>query len=109
MRFMNEWDIDNALRNWAGHPVLEPAAQTLSNLRDAVNENSDGWPYWGKPLRAAAKLMELIEGDGTSAYRYGPREDATPEKYKAALIPIKSFRTREGAKHGFFFKIVELP
>ena len=40
--------------------------------------------------------MELIEGDGTSAYRYGPREDATPELLKKAYAPLKSFRTRSG-------------
>lgn len=96
MRFMNEYDIDDAVRRYQDHPVLGPATRTLSNLRDAANGNSDGWCYWPKPARAAARLIELIEGDGTWDYRFGPREDATPEKLKAALKPVKAFRTRSG-------------
>ena len=70
---------------------------------DAADDNSDGWAYWPKPARAAAKLMELIEGDGTSEYRYGQREDATQRELKAAYRPMKSFRTRIGLD----FDIVE--
>lgn len=96
MRFMNTYDIDDACMRWLGHPILEPATQTLANLRDAADDNSDGWAYWPKPTRAAAKLMELIEGDGTNAYRQGLREDATADKLTAAYRPIKAFRTRSG-------------
>ena len=96
MRFMNDYDIDDALRRFPDHPVLGPATRTLASLRDAANRNSDGWCYWPKPARSAAKLMELIEGDGTNHYRYGDREDATPAKLRAALAPIKAFRTRSG-------------
>jgi hypothetical protein len=103
MKFMNHWDIEDAAVRWRNHPVLGPATQTLSNLRDAANANSDGWAYWPKPARAAAKLMELIEGDGTNQYRYGDREDATPERLKAAYRPLKSFHTRSGLD----FEIVE--
>lgn len=98
MRFMNEFDITSAQRRWAGHPVLSAAADTLANLAAATNANSDGWPYYSKPARAAAKLMELIEGDGTWQFFHGKREDATPDKLKAALKPIKAFRTRSGWK-----------
>jgi hypothetical protein len=94
MRFMNQWDIDKAVERWATHPVLGPASMTLASLRDAANANSDGWAYWPKPARSAAKLMELIEGDGTWEFFRGEREDATPEKLKAALVPVKAFRTR---------------
>lgn len=103
MKFMNRWEIDDAVLRWRNHPVLGPAAQTLRNLRDAADANSDGWAYWPKPVRAARSLMELIEGDGTNEYRYGPREDATSERLKAAYRPLKSFRTRTGLE----FEIVE--
>jgi hypothetical protein len=103
MRHMNEYDIDRALRLHRHHPVLGPAAVTLANLADWANENSDGWAYWPKPARAAAKLMELIERDGTWEALHGERADATPEAYKAALRPVKAFRTRHGAD----FEIVE--
>ena len=97
MRFMNRWDIDNAVNRWADHPVLGPASRTLRALRDAADANSDGWAYWPKPARAANKLMELIEGDGTSRFFFDDdREDATVARLRAAYSPIKAFRTRSG-------------
>lgn len=97
MRFMNEYDIDRAVILYGGHTVLGPATRTLASLADWTNNHSDGWCYWPKPVRAAAKLMELIERDGTNAYFGGPREDATPAEYRKALAPVKAFRTRQGA------------
>lgn len=94
MRFMNTYEIDRAVSMYADHPVLGPATQTLANLRDAADANSDGWCYWPKPARAAAKLMELITRDGTNKYYGGPREDATVAELKRALAPVKAFRTR---------------
>ena len=42
--------------------------------------------------------MELIDGDGTWYYLYDTeRADATPEKLKTALRPIKAFLTRQGS------------
>lgn len=97
MRFMNDYDIDLACQRFAQHPVLGPATRTLANLRDAANDNSDGWAYWPKPARSAAKLMELIERDRRdAAYRYSDRPDATVAEYRKALVPVKAFRTRSG-------------
>lgn len=105
MRYMNGYDIAQAQRAWGEHPILGPALETLDNLVQWTNCNSDGWAYWPKPCRAAAKLMEMIERDGTSRYKYEPtRPDVTVEEYKAALRPIKAFRTRFGAD----FIIVEI-
>lgn len=97
MRFMNEYEISRALDDYSDHPVLGPATQTLAALADWTNRNSDGWPYWAKPCRAAAKLMDLIQGDGTWQARADVNERATPAAYALALRPIKSFRTRHGA------------
>lgn len=97
MRFMNEWDIDNAVRLYSTHPVLGPATRTLASLADWADSHSDGWVYWPKPARSASKLMELIERDGTSRYHGGPREDATPAELRKALAPVKAFRTRWAA------------
>jgi hypothetical protein len=89
---MNEHDIRDAARDWDGDDVMEPLTLTLLNLMDAVNANSDGWPYWRKPSTAAKKLQELI-----TSVRPGDEPDAiTPELVKAALRPIKAFRTRSG-------------
>jgi hypothetical protein len=99
MRFMNDCDIDNARDDWAGHPVLGPATRTLASLRDAADANSDGWAYWPKPARAAARLMELIERDGTARWLppHNPtRPDATPAEYARACAVLKAFRTRSG-------------
>jgi hypothetical protein len=97
MRFMNTWDIDDARKRYANHPILGPATRTLDNLRDWADDNSDGWAYWPKPSRAAAKLQEMIERDGTSKYRFGDRDDVTAAEYRKALSPIKAFRTKQGA------------
>jgi hypothetical protein len=101
---MNCWDVDRAERQYAQHPILGPATQTLHNLMEWTDRNSDGWAYWPKPARAAARLMTLIERDGTSRYMFdSEREDVTEAEYRAALRPIKSFRTRQNAD----FEIVE--
>ncbi len=84
---MNEYDISEAQDRYHGDPVLGPAVTTLTRLVDWTNANSDGWAYWPKPARAAARLMELIEGDGT----------VTADDVRKALRPIKAFRTRHGA------------
>lgn len=95
MRFMNDWDIDRAVQQYATHPVLGPAVLTLRDLRDWTDSHSDGWCYWPKPARAAARLMELIERDGTAKYRFDDeRPDATRAELVAALRPVKAFRTR---------------
>jgi hypothetical protein len=104
MRYMNTYEIEDAARRFRDHAILGPAVQTLTNLMNWTNENSDGWAYWPKPARAAARLMLLIEGDDPrSAVFDRKREDVTLAEYRKALAPIKSFRTRQGAT----FEIVE--
>jgi hypothetical protein len=99
---MNRWDVEEACGRYATHPVLGPATVTLANLMAWTDSHSDGWAYWPKPTRAAAKLMALIEGDnhpeGVRGARFDyDRDDATPALLQAAIRPIKAFRTREGA------------
>ncbi len=98
MRFMNIYEIEDAVKRYRIHPILGPATRTLDNLSWWANQNSDGWAYWPKPARAAAKLMELIERDGTNYYHSLQREDVTIAEYRKALAPIKAFRTRQGAE-----------
>jgi hypothetical protein len=104
---MNDYDIDNAVARWSGHKVLGPAARQVEILRDYANANSDGWAYWPKPARAAAKLMELIERDGTWKYTHGPREDATLPELRKALVPVKALRTRLTRQGKPWFEVVE--
>lgn len=100
MRYMNRWDIEGAVSRFEDHPILGPATKTLQNLERWADENSDGWAYWPKPCRAAAKLIEIIE----TAHPFGDGKEPTEAEYKAALRPIKAFRTRQGAE----FEIVDL-
>jgi hypothetical protein len=99
MIFMNSWEIERAVSFYEAHPILGPASRTLQNLERWTNANSDGWAYWPKPCRAAAKLQELLSRGDT--WLAPPPTDA---EYKAALRPVKSFRTRHGAD----FEIVEV-
>jgi hypothetical protein len=100
---MNEHEISESVERYWTHPVLGPATRTLYNLCQWTNRNSDGWPYWAKPRRAAGRLETLIRRDGTSRYLYDDRDDATVDELKAALRPVKAFRTRHQAD----FEIVE--
>ena len=77
MLFMNEYEIDEARDRYRDHPTLGPATQTLANLCIAANANSDGWAYWPKPCRSAAKLQALIQGDRMSRFD-DERADVTP-------------------------------
>jgi hypothetical protein len=95
---MNEYEIDEAVSRYLEHPVMGPATRTLANLRDMVNASSDGWPYWRKPRQAAAKLMDLIQQGirhDREAYRSPRTPGVTAAQYRAALVPLKSFRTRQ--------------
>lgn len=97
MRFMNEYDVQDAAARYGYStelPNLRIAARTLVHLMSWTNDNSDGWCYWRKPVNAAAKLMALIE----SVDRYDPA-DCTAAELKAALTPIKAFLTRQGVPH----------
>lgn len=122
MKFVNEWDAQELAQRWARHEVLGPASRTLLNLVEWANGNSDGWAYWPRPAAAARKLMCLLEGDGsvpqgercpecfTNRSYHAPscsRPDATPAALKAALAPVKAFRTRMTAAGKPGFEVVE--
>lgn len=86
---MNEYDVNDAVRRWTYDPVLGPAARTLQNLMQAVNSNSDGWPYWQAPRRASKLLQALVTT---------PPKTREEQKlaYTKALTPLKRFRTVKG-------------
>lgn len=103
--WMNEYEIaDAAVQFRHSDPVIEAATLTLVNLVNWTNRNSDGWPYWRKPVVAAIKLMDLIQ----EAQKVRPSSDLEvlnfKTAYKRALVPLKAFRTRHGAD----FEIVEV-
>lgn len=89
MLFMNEWEIGEKVDRYRTHPTLGPATRFLHRYMEEVNSHSDGWPYWSAPVKAAAKLMELIY-----------KGEATTGEVTKALSPIKAFMTRRGTKAG---------
>lgn len=92
--WMNDSEIDEALdvtRDRA--PEYLPYVKYLSDWRDIINQNSDGWPYWKAGYHCASRLMEL-----TSQLMDGFRDRGTPrpkvKEFDRALTPIKSCATR---------------
>jgi hypothetical protein len=99
MKFMNEYEIENAVNLFdSDTPNLHNAAITLYRLMQWTNQNSDGWPYWAKPTRAATNLMELVSSR-TYVARYGGADDISLAELNAAMRPIKSFLTRQGVSY----------
>lgn len=100
MVFMNEYEIEETFArfNRGETPVLAEGATCLYRLMGWTNENSDGWPYWSKPSRAAQKLQTLLQ----SPDRFDP-QDVTPAALKAACTPIKAFLTRQDVDHSAVF------
>jgi len=109
---MNEYEIEEAVSRYLEHPVLGPATRTLANLVGMVNANSDGWPYWRKPAQAAAKLTDLIQQGirhDREAYQLPRAPEVTAAQYKAALVPLKAFRTRQVREdRRRYFAIIDL-
>lgn len=100
MLFMNEYDVEDALRRVKpdAQPVLTEAVIALANLVSWTNSHSDGWAYWPKPCRAAKGLQEVIQ-EAQRAYRNGSDADVAPAALKKALSPVKAFLTRQGVDH----------
>lgn len=92
--WMNEGEIDQMVEfTKYDAPEFAPYAQYLSDWRDIVNENSDGWPYWSAGTGCAEKLMGALQALKNS-YRHG--EDAPDDSlFRRALTPIKSLATRK--------------
>lgn len=103
MRFMNEYDIENALRTYGSEisggeatPNRAHLAAVVARLARWADRNSDGWAYWPKPCRAALKAIELIDARTWQERSDFLAKDATDLEVTIALRPIKSFLTRHG-------------
>ena len=94
MLFLNEYEIDMYDRRFTDEqPNLQYAALALKNLMEWTNSNSDGWAYWRKPLQASRRLMTLLQDNQDAD------DDVTAREVTVALVPIKSFLTRQGVAH----------
>lgn len=103
MKFMNEWEIEEALRLAKTRPSVQeflPYVQFLSDWKDVVNANSDGWPYWSGAVKVAKRL--IVEVENLVHYiRYGIHAPThlnvtVPDhkRFRSALSPIKGFATK---------------
>lgn len=96
MKYMNDYDIAQSIRRYGNGAVPNRLALALvvANLAEQTNMVSDGWAYWPKPCRSAAKAIELVESTAYPEYDRRQREDITDAEMCAAVRPIRSFLTR---------------
>jgi hypothetical protein len=105
--WLNEHEVEEMQQRLDAEatPNLAKAAWVLGNLVEWTNRNSDGWPYWQKPSRAAKRLQEMLH-ERDYAIRFGhdrsgqPLSDVTASELTQAFRPIKSFLTRHGSANG---------
>lgn len=102
MRFMNEWDIDEAVEaaTRLGNANQIKAATTLAQLAQWTDSHSDGWAYWPQPCRAARGLQEALQrmhADERRSWSGGEVTDLTDTELATAIAPIKTFLERHGA------------
>lgn len=98
--WMNRYEIADAQSVDAETlPNAARAARILDRLVEWTDQNSDGWPYWSKPSKAADKLMTALKAAMDSRFRHPYDVDITDAVLKGALTPIKSFLTKQGVDH----------
>lgn len=99
---LNQFEVEHAEQQlaWSNDfgPNMATAVETLSRLVEWTNSHSDGWAYWSKPTAASKKLQQLIHDRLFGAWDKRTGEDISDAELKAALTPIKSFLTRQGAE-----------
>lgn len=109
MYFFNEYEVNNAMRLTDRDRDMRPnnfkAAMILHRLMVWANNNSDGWAHWPKPMRSATQLAQLIAArTGHVRWEDHIEEDISNSELKRALVPIKSFLTRQGVAHSEIIK-----
>jgi len=97
MSFMNEYDRATAVYRFtrASKPNRLGAALVIDRLANWTDNHSDGWAYWTKPSRAAARLIALVESTTWAANEAQEETDATDAELAAAMRPVKAFCTRQ--------------
>lgn len=96
MKYMNDYDIAQARSRYGRGETPNRLALVLviDNLAEWTNRHSDGWAYWPKSCRSAAKAIELVESTAYPEYERRQHEDITDAEMQAAVRPIKAFLTR---------------
>jgi hypothetical protein len=105
LRYMNSYDIEEAVAVLGRDPVLGKAARFLKEFKEEVDSHSDGWAYWRPPVAAAARLMQIIQHAVAKARGYASADaeaniDISEQAIAKAMAPIKAFMTRRGNAAG---------
>ena len=98
--WMNEYEIQEAARDFPQNTALGKAARFLQEFVEQVNSHSDGWPYWKQPGRAAGQLMDILYNARMNRMRGEGAAQVDDKMILKALAPIKSFMTRRGTAAG---------
>jgi hypothetical protein len=99
MSWLNESEIDEAMQMFAEDPLLGPAVRYLDEYRQLVDDNSDGWCYWGYGTKCADDLCNLIETARNSKVRAfvwsdPPSKPPTEAEIEKACRKIRTFMLR---------------
>jgi hypothetical protein len=94
--WMNRSDIEIAVEQCAEHPVLGPATRFLKALMESVDNQSDGWPVWPAPSKAATALQQLIK-DNTGGMWHP--QSGTSVTLKDVLKTIGPIRVMARTQH----------
>lgn len=103
--FMNQYDIEYAHSRHHACPNVRKGVNVLYRLMQAVNEQSDGWPYWKAPHDASKRLVELLQSVGN--LNHDTHGTISAADLRKAITPIKSMVTRQKriqAKYGNQFE-----
>jgi hypothetical protein len=96
--WMNEAEIDNALEIIEAHaPQFYKYAKFLSDWRDVVNANSDGWAYWRAGTSCADALSAHVSAVVTKL-RGHSQAFPTEAEFKTSLRPIRATATKRELK-----------
>jgi len=98
--WMNQGEIEWAAKQSHTCPNVRKGVHLLLRLMQAVNNQSDGWPYWKAPSQAAAKLMGLLQTAGN--LNYGTHGTISGKELRKAITPIRSMVTRQKKKQKQF-------
>lgn len=91
--WMNQYDIEGAAQRHHDCPNVRKGIHLLLRLMQAVNEQSDGWPYWRAPAKAAEKLTELLQTAGN--LNHGTHGTISAVDLRKAIAPIRTMVTRQ--------------
>jgi hypothetical protein len=93
--WMNEPEIERTVEIIDDHaPQFSAYAKYLSDWRDVVNSNSDGWHSWRAGGKSADKLMTLLQRAVDVVAMRSRDPMPTEQDFKKSLTPIKSLATK---------------